>query len=495
MPIVSPFSYTSVMSTMAQRSRSDRHFERLYRRHVDDVYRYALAVLANRADAEDVAQTTFLNAYRAYQDGRRPERPVNWLITITHNVCRQRFRDAARRPNEVVLDRDIAQEPHGEDGGFRHEDIRRALSQLTFSQRSALAMRELEGRSYKEIAEVLGITTAAVETLIFRARRAFREQLESSLSCGEAELALSRQLDGMLPRAERADLRAHLRACDECASLARRFRGQQAALRGIALVPLPYSLTSFSVSAAGGSSLAGGAALGAGAGIKVVALGTAALVAAGVSTEIVKTSRPARHDPGAVSMSARPTAAIRVVERASFVRAPAAVTRAPATVAATVHAPAAVVERPAQRRAYRAVPAPVQAGDASAVQPPAVAVVPAAQEGPAKSSGNGPEHVDRASNRPDRPTRPAKAEKHSDGSAPKAQHPASIDRQEPADSAGKGHNGSDHDAAPSPPGNLDSPPPQAQAAPKATGLLTIQNPKRLSRRIPRGTTSNRAVLY
>ncbi|TML74597.1 MAG: RNA polymerase sigma factor, partial [Actinobacteria bacterium] len=86
---------------LAQRSRVDRTFERLYRRHVGDVYRYALAVMRNPADAEDVTQTAFLNAYRAFQNGESPERPHNWLIAIAHNVCRQRFRQSARRPKEV----------------------------------------------------------------------------------------------------------------------------------------------------------------------------------------------------------------------------------------------------------------------------------------------------------------------------------------------------------------------------------------------------------
>src|ERR671916_3385095 len=93
---------------LAQRPRTDRAFERLYRRHVGDVYRYALAVLRNPADAEDVTQTTFLNAYRAYQNGQTPESPQNWFIAIAHNVCRQRFRQTARRPQEVELDRDVA---------------------------------------------------------------------------------------------------------------------------------------------------------------------------------------------------------------------------------------------------------------------------------------------------------------------------------------------------------------------------------------------------
>jgi DNA-directed RNA polymerase specialized sigma24 family protein len=60
---------------LAQGLRMDRSFERIYRRHVGDVYRYALAVMRNPTDAEDVTQTTFLNAYRAYAGGERPRQP------------------------------------------------------------------------------------------------------------------------------------------------------------------------------------------------------------------------------------------------------------------------------------------------------------------------------------------------------------------------------------------------------------------------------------
>src|SRR5919199_5231393 len=230
---------------LAQRPRTDRAFERMYKRYVGDVYRYALAVMRNPADAEDVTQTTFLNAYRSYvEKGTRPEKPQNWLIAIAHNVCRQRFRQSARRPSEVEFDDDIA-DTIADDDAPTGEDIRRALSHLAFNQRAALVMRELEGRSYSEIAEILDVSTSAVETLIFRARRALREQLEASLTCGEAEFAISRQLDGRLPRKERGQLRAHLRECPECAAFARRQRAQRGALKSLALVPVPGSLTSF----------------------------------------------------------------------------------------------------------------------------------------------------------------------------------------------------------------------------------------------------------
>src|SRR5919202_5752019 len=187
---------------LAHRARSDRAFEKLYQRHVGDVYRYALVVMRNPTDAEDVTQTTFMNAYRAFARGERPRTPQNWLIAIAHNVCRQRFRQQQRRPNETPLEEDLAQSAIEDEDAPSAEDIRRALSHLAFNQRAALVMRELEGRSYAEIAEVLDLSTSAVETLIFRARRALREQLEGGLTCREAEFAISRQLDGRLPRNE-----------------------------------------------------------------------------------------------------------------------------------------------------------------------------------------------------------------------------------------------------------------------------------------------------
>src|SRR6266498_3234429 len=145
---------------LAQRSHPDRSFERLYRRHVSDVYHYALAVMRNRSDAEDVTQTTFLNAYRAFERGERPQKPQNWLIAIAHNVCRQRFRQSARRPTEVSFEDDIADTIVDEDIPTG-EDIRRALGHLAFNQRAALVMRELEGRSYAEIAEILDVSASA----------------------------------------------------------------------------------------------------------------------------------------------------------------------------------------------------------------------------------------------------------------------------------------------------------------------------------------------
>jgi RNA polymerase sigma factor (sigma-70 family) len=149
---------------------TDRSFEQLYRQHAREVYQYALALLANPADAEDVTQTTFLNAYRAFQRGERPHKPHNWLIAIAHNVCRMRWRQAGSRPREVALEQ--AAEPAAPENGHADlDEVLAALATLTFNQRAAIVMRELEGRTYQEISEVLGVSISAVEALLFRARR------------------------------------------------------------------------------------------------------------------------------------------------------------------------------------------------------------------------------------------------------------------------------------------------------------------------------------
>src|ERR671935_1194167 len=116
----------------------DEAFEKLYRRYVKDVYHYALALLRNPADAEDVTQTTFMNAYRAFKRGEQIEKPQNWLIKIAHNAARTRYARASRRAQEVPL------EDHLEFLAVPEEDrpditaVLEALGRLPFNQRAAL---------------------------------------------------------------------------------------------------------------------------------------------------------------------------------------------------------------------------------------------------------------------------------------------------------------------------------------------------------------------
>jgi RNA polymerase sigma factor (sigma-70 family) len=202
--------------------------DRLYRRHSGEVLRYALLVLRSRTDAEDITQTVFLRALRAIERGEKVRTPRNWLIKITHNECRRLL---ATRKAVVELPDEIAVEP-AEPG--RAEELRLAMAALPETQRQALVLRELEGRTYAEISQALDLSESAVETLIFRARRALREQIENAISCEEFAALLE-------DPSARTRVRAHARICPECATLDHQSRGRKSALKRIAsMFGLPW---------------------------------------------------------------------------------------------------------------------------------------------------------------------------------------------------------------------------------------------------------------
>jgi RNA polymerase sigma-70 factor (ECF subfamily) len=218
------------------RRRQERAFERVYRRHAGDVYRYALAVLRDPEDAEDVTYTTFLNAYRGFRGGRRAQLRLNALLAIAHEVCRLHGGHARLDEADLLAD---------EEEVTTAADIRRALGRLPFEHRAVLVMREVEGRSYAEIAEILALSVAQIETLIFEARHALRVELDGSLTCHQAELAISRKLDRRLSRREKRLLRRHLGSCLDCEAFARDQQAQRLALRALVAIPLPETLQSF----------------------------------------------------------------------------------------------------------------------------------------------------------------------------------------------------------------------------------------------------------
>lgn len=271
--------------------KAARALDELYRSHAAEVYRYAYAMLGNRADAEDVTQTTFVNALRALERGESPRKPSHWLIAIAHNLVRQRFRQQQERPAMIELGQADAVMERAEAAGPSMDELVRGLQRIPRSQREALVMREFEGRSYKEIAEILGLSSGAVETLLFRARRSLAEELEHLVTCDRAELAMSKRMDGRLGRKERRRLDAHLRECPSCARLVASQSRYRRALKGLALLPLPFSLTFFrgapNASAAGLPTIGAGGA-GVAGGVSLGSAGSAAggLAAGGVAAKV-----------------------------------------------------------------------------------------------------------------------------------------------------------------------------------------------------------------
>jgi RNA polymerase sigma-70 factor, ECF subfamily len=152
----------------------------LYERYYDRVYGYCLYQLGSREEAEDAAQTTFLWAFRGLRRGVVPRAEASWLFTIAQNACRARHRARGRkREREVLSDphvlQDLTAAPTRE-----HEELvglEDALARMPELQRRAILLREWRGMSYREIAAELELSGAAVETLIFRARRSLAELL------------------------------------------------------------------------------------------------------------------------------------------------------------------------------------------------------------------------------------------------------------------------------------------------------------------------------
>jgi RNA polymerase sigma-70 factor (ECF subfamily) len=182
-------------------AEADLSFEQLYRTHRRDVYNFVLHDVRNPDDAEDVTQVAFLNAYRALRNGRPPEKPRAWLLTIAQNVARRRFRKRAANIHEVPLDTEIAVAAPDDYDGPTADEICAAFRELPGNQRAALAMREIQGRSYAEIAAELQLSISAVETLIFRARRSLRTLLEPEESRLRSVFLFPLALPGLISKA------------------------------------------------------------------------------------------------------------------------------------------------------------------------------------------------------------------------------------------------------------------------------------------------------
>ncbi len=152
----------------------------LYERYARQIHAYCLHQLGSREEAEDAVQSTFLNAFRGLKRGIDPEFESAWLYKIAENVCLTRRRSSFRRrriesPGDLDAMQDVL--PSHEPDNDELIRLPEALGEMPQQQRRALLLREWQGLSYKEIASELGLSQAAVETLLFRARRSLARAL------------------------------------------------------------------------------------------------------------------------------------------------------------------------------------------------------------------------------------------------------------------------------------------------------------------------------
>ena len=145
----------------------------LVRRHQGSVYRVALRLVGSAADAEDVAQETFVQAWRSLGGFRGESALSTWLYRIVTNRALDLV--AKRRPTAQFEDSEGEQDLDPATIVADNEQtarVMRAVGALPLEQRAALVLRDFEGLTYDQIGEVLGISLAAVKGRIHRGRLA-----------------------------------------------------------------------------------------------------------------------------------------------------------------------------------------------------------------------------------------------------------------------------------------------------------------------------------
>lgn len=158
--------------------------EYLYESHGALVRSVCRSLLRDRVEAEDAVQQTFLSAQRALLNGSEPRDAGAWLATIARHESLARVRGRMREPLPMeVEEHQAAPDAHAVAVG-RHDAgaLRDALAELPAQQREAILLREVRGFSYQEVAASLSVTTSAVESLLFRARRRLQTRLQGSLA-------------------------------------------------------------------------------------------------------------------------------------------------------------------------------------------------------------------------------------------------------------------------------------------------------------------------
>lgn len=152
-------------------------FGLLVERYRTEFGRLAEAMIGDPDAAEDVLQEAFISAYRSLGRCRDPERFRAWACRIVANRCR----DVLRRRPAVPID--VVELPAKESADAPAEDseladqLERAMTQLTAEQREVFVMKEVEGRSYEEMAELLDMKVDALRMRVMRAKTVLRKAL------------------------------------------------------------------------------------------------------------------------------------------------------------------------------------------------------------------------------------------------------------------------------------------------------------------------------
>jgi RNA polymerase sigma-70 factor (ECF subfamily) len=222
----------------AARGGDARALETLLERHEGQVYRFGMKMCGDPDDAKDVLQETLLAMARGVRDFRGASSISTWLYTIARSYCIKKRRRSKFAPaEERSLDTDVGVEADdladtraSADEALVGKEVERALEQAIDSlepmYREVLLLRDVEGLTAPEVAEVLGVTPQAVKSRLHRARLAVRERVAPLLgiepapaapgACPDVLMMFSQHLEGEISAERCAEMERHLEGCGRC---------------------------------------------------------------------------------------------------------------------------------------------------------------------------------------------------------------------------------------------------------------------------------------
>jgi RNA polymerase sigma factor (sigma-70 family) len=234
----------------AVRRGDERAFEALYARYQRRISAYVFGMVKDHGRAEDITQDVFISALRRMRETERPIVFKPWIYEIAKNACIDQFR-RTRRTEEVSFDgaeglgsadqgRLIASQPTPDAAVNAKQQLDHlcgAFGGLSESHHEILVLRELEGLSYREIGERMGLSRPGVESTLFRARRRLTEEYDELVSgqrCLRIQgiIAGAAEAAGTIPGARDSKrLARHIAHCQPCR--------RQAVLAGVDTTALP----------------------------------------------------------------------------------------------------------------------------------------------------------------------------------------------------------------------------------------------------------------
>jgi RNA polymerase sigma factor (sigma-70 family) len=252
----------------AARTGSDEAVEALFRRYRERITAYARGIVVDPGRAEDIVQETFMSALRSLRATEREIVFKPWIYQIAKNACIDQLRRQGRA-EEISIDSDDFKPQHEGRLSQATPTTHKAVSQredmhqlaqafggLPRSQHDVLVLRELEGRSYEEIARRLDTSRSAVESMLFRARRGLKDEYDEIATgqrCRRTHALIAAVLEGLGTARDRRAIARHTRLCAGCRHEAfvhglgslvsdgkRRGKVRSAIDRAAALLPFPF---------------------------------------------------------------------------------------------------------------------------------------------------------------------------------------------------------------------------------------------------------------